>query len=45
MGHFKEVVVDIGGAGDYESEVDAKIRRSKELYRSVMEPYHGSHQP
>jgi hypothetical protein len=35
MGQFPEVVIDIGGAGDYVSKVDAKIRRIKELYRSV----------
>jgi hypothetical protein len=29
------VVIDIGGAGDYISKVDAKIRRIKELYRSM----------
>jgi hypothetical protein len=29
------VVIDIGGAGDYVSKVDAKIRRIKELYRSI----------
>jgi hypothetical protein len=32
---FPGVVVDIGGAGDYVSKVDVKIRRIKELYRSV----------
>jgi hypothetical protein len=35
VGQFPEVVIDIGGAGDYVSKVDAKIRRIKELYRSV----------
>ena len=29
------VVIDIGGAGYYVSKVDAKIRRIKELYRSM----------
>ncbi len=29
------VVIDIGGAGDYVSKVDAKIQCMKELYRSV----------
>ncbi len=28
-------MIDVGGAGDYASKVDAKIRRIKELYRSV----------
>jgi hypothetical protein len=28
-------VIDIGGAGDYVPKVDQKIRRIKELYRSV----------
>jgi hypothetical protein len=32
---FSGVVIDVGGAGDYDSKVDAKIRRIKELYRSV----------
>ncbi len=26
IGQFPEVVIDIGGAGDYVSKVDAKIR-------------------
>jgi hypothetical protein len=34
-GQFPEVVIDIGGAGDYISKVDAKIQWIKELYRSV----------
>jgi hypothetical protein len=32
---FPGVVIDVGGAGDYVSKVDAKIRRIKELYRSM----------
>jgi hypothetical protein len=32
---FPGIVIDVGGAGDYVSKVDAKIRRIKELYRSV----------
>jgi hypothetical protein len=32
---FPGVVIDIGGAGDYVSKVDAKIHRIKELYWSV----------
>ena len=28
-------MIDVGGAGDYNSKVDAKIRHIKELYRSV----------
>jgi hypothetical protein len=32
---YPGVVIDVGGAGDYISKVDAKIRRIKELYRSV----------
>ena len=32
---FPGVVSDIGGAGDFISKVDAKIRRIKELYWSV----------
>jgi hypothetical protein len=32
---FPGVVIDIGGARDYVSKVDAKIRRIKELYWSV----------
>jgi hypothetical protein len=32
---FPGVVIDVGGAGDYVSKVDAKIRRIKELYRIV----------
>jgi hypothetical protein len=32
---FPGVVIDVGGAGDYVSKVDAKIRRIMELYRSV----------
>jgi hypothetical protein len=32
---FSEVAIDIGGAGDYISKVDAKIWQIKELYRSV----------
>jgi hypothetical protein len=35
VGQFPGVVIGIGGAGDYVSKVDAKIRRIKELYRSV----------
>ncbi len=35
VGQFPEMVIDIGGAGDYISKVDAKIQRIKELYRSV----------
>jgi hypothetical protein len=34
-GSFPEVVIDVGGAGDYVAKVDAKIRRIKEIYRSV----------
>jgi hypothetical protein len=29
------VVIDVGDAEDYVSKVDVKIRRIKELYRSV----------
>jgi hypothetical protein len=32
---YPGVVIDVGGAGDYVSKVDAKIWRIKELYRSV----------
>jgi hypothetical protein len=32
---FPGVVIDVGGAGDYVSKVDAKICHIKELYRSV----------
>jgi hypothetical protein len=32
---YPGVVIDIGGAGDYVSKVDTKIRRIKEFYRSV----------
>lgn len=35
VGQFSKVVIDIGGAGDYISKVDAKIWRIKELYRSI----------
>jgi hypothetical protein len=35
VGQFPGVVIDVGGAGDYISKVDTKIRRIKELYRSV----------
>jgi hypothetical protein len=35
VAQFPEVVIDICGAGDYVSKVDAKIRRIKELYRSI----------
>jgi hypothetical protein len=34
---FPGVVIDVGGAGDYVSKVDAKIRHIKELYRNVKE--------
>jgi hypothetical protein len=32
---FAGVEIDVGGAGDYVSKVDAKIRRIKETYRCV----------
>ncbi len=32
---FPGVVIDVGGARDFVAKVDAKIRRVKELYRSV----------
>jgi len=32
---FPGVTIDVGGAGDHLAKVDAKIRRVKELYRSV----------
>ena len=32
---FPGVTIDLGGAGDHLAKVDAKIRRIKELYRSV----------
>jgi hypothetical protein len=32
---FPEVEVDVGGAGNYVPEVDAKLHRIKELYRTV----------
>lgn len=32
---FPGVIIDVSGAGDHVSKVDAKIRRIKELYRSV----------
>jgi hypothetical protein len=32
---FPEVVIDVGGTGDYVAKVDAKIRRIKEIYRSA----------
>jgi hypothetical protein len=35
MYDFPGVEVDVGGAGDYIPKVDAKIRRIKELYRTV----------
>jgi hypothetical protein len=35
VGQFPNVNVDIGGAKDFVSKVDNKIRRIKELYRSV----------
>jgi hypothetical protein len=33
--NFPGVTIDIGGAGDYISKVDAKIRRIKDTYRKV----------
>jgi hypothetical protein len=33
---FSGVIIDVGGAGDYVSKVDAKICCIKELYRSVV---------
>jgi hypothetical protein len=36
-GSFPGVLIDIGGAKDNVAKVDAKIRRIKELYRSVKE--------
>jgi hypothetical protein len=35
MYDFPGVEMDVGGAGDYVPKVDAKIRRIKELYRTV----------
>jgi hypothetical protein len=35
LGQFPNVNVDIGGAKDFVSKVDSKIRRIKELYHSV----------
>jgi hypothetical protein len=35
VGQFPGVILDIGGAKDFVSKVDNKIRRIKELYRSV----------
>ena len=35
VGAFPGVLVDTSGAGDNVAKVDAKIRRIKELYRSV----------
>jgi hypothetical protein len=35
VGQFPNVNIDIGGAKDFVSKVDSKIRRIKELYRSV----------
>jgi hypothetical protein len=32
---FPGVTIDVGGAGDYVSKVDAKIRRIKDMYRKV----------
>jgi hypothetical protein len=32
---FPEVVIDIGGAGDFDAKLHAKIRRIKEVYCSV----------
>jgi hypothetical protein len=32
---FPEVVIDIGGAGDFDAKLHAKIRRIKEFYCSV----------
>jgi hypothetical protein len=34
-GSFPEVVIDVGGAGDYVAKVDVKICRIKEIYRIV----------
>jgi hypothetical protein len=34
-GSFPEVVIDVGGAGDYVAKADARIRRIKEIYPSV----------
>jgi hypothetical protein len=34
-GSSPEVVIDVGGAGDYVAKVDAKIRRIKEISRKV----------
>ncbi len=32
---FPGVEIDVGGAGDYVTKIDAKIRRIKDMYRSV----------
>ena len=32
---FPGVIIDVSGAGDHVSKIDAKIRRLKEMYRSV----------
>jgi hypothetical protein len=32
---FENVVIDVSGAGDFDPKVDIKIRRIKEVYRSV----------
>ena len=39
---FPGTLIDISGAGDYVAKVDAKIRRIKELYRSVRMDYRGN---
>ena len=35
QGKFPGITIDVSGAGDHLPKVDAKIRRVKELYRSV----------
>ena len=41
---YPGVVIDVGVAGDYISKVDAKIRRIKELYRSMKSGLSGNYE-
>jgi hypothetical protein len=44
MTQYPGVVIDIGGAGYYVSKVDGKIRRIKELYRSMKSGLSGNYE-
>jgi hypothetical protein len=44
MTRYPGVVIDLGGAGYYISKVDAKIRRIKELYRSMKSGLSGNYE-